>query len=103
MWRQSHTNFILAKFCDENNTYPQILSELAEKNAKFSEALKRAKAHQEAVIAEGGLTGEFNPAVTIFSLKNVAGWRDEQKHEWSGNVTVELVSYASEAKDTPAP
>lgn len=77
-WSEVHTNFLLAKFCDEHNVYPDLLSRLAKRNKGFRRALKKAKAHQEAVLSEGGVNGEFNPAVTIFLLKNVAGYRDKK-------------------------
>jgi hypothetical protein len=92
VWRRSHTNFLLAKFCDENDVYPELLSRLANKNRKFRQALKAAKAHQEAVLSEGGINGEFNPAVTIFLLKNVAGYRDKQE-----------VDHTTKGKELPTP
>ena len=94
-WRMSPTNFLLVKFCDENDIYPALLSRLADKHDNFYQALKRAKAHQEAVVAEAMLAGEMPAAGAIFALKNLAGWRDEHKHEVQGNITIELVKFTS--------
>lgn len=106
-WRRIHTNFLLAKFCDEQDIYPQLLSELAHKNERFSEALKAAKAHQEAVLSEGGLMGEHNPSMAIFLLKNVAGYRDKQDIDHtSGGNPIPILSHVqpdnSDTQDTGA-
>lgn len=102
-WRSSHTNFLLSKFCDEHDVYPALLSRLAKKHDVFSQALQRAKVHQEAVIVEGMLNSELNAIGSIFTLKNVAGWRDKKDidHTSKGDkidkVRVEVVNGSSQS------
>lgn len=45
-------------------------------NERFLVAYKKAKKTVEWKIAYGGLSGRLNTAMAIFTLKNVAGWRD---------------------------
>lgn len=44
----------------------------------FSNAYKKAKEFQEACLVEGAIAGAFNPAFSIFTAKNVLGWRDNK-------------------------
>jgi hypothetical protein len=39
------------------------------------------------------IKGTMNPAATIFTLKNVAGWRDKTDHNMAGDVTLNIVNY----------
>lgn len=97
-WSQAHTSCYLETFCATHRTYPQRLSEFAEKNPKFAEALKVAKASCAAHLAEATAGGEMPPAFGIFALKQ-HGWRDKHEVEHSGpsggaipfQVTVNLV------------
>lgn len=50
-------------------------------NRYFPELKKEFKQIQSDVIAQGGMKGKYNPAMSIFSLKNWCGWSD------SGQVT----------------
>lgn len=82
----SHTDFLLSSFCVKNGLWPQRLSEWAEENEVFAEALKKAKARQEQILSEGALVGEFNPGAAIFLLKNVANMSDRVQEEKTGEV-----------------
>ena len=84
-WSKVHTSCYLESFCAKNETYPQKLSELAQKSEKFSEALKRARASCASNLAEATAGGEMPPAFGIFALKQ-HGWRDKQEVEHSGEV-----------------
>ena len=47
----------------------------------FPELKKEFEQIQSDVIAQGGMKGKYNPAMSIFSLKNWCGWSD------SGRIT----------------
>jgi hypothetical protein len=52
-----------------------------EKKEGFSDTIKNAKNRIENWVEEHSLTGELNPAVSIFNLKNNFGWTDKQEIE----------------------
>lgn len=54
------------------------------KHPDFSDAYKRAKDYQEALLSEGTLAGAYNPTFAIFTAKNVLGWRDKTEQEITG-------------------
>ena len=76
------------EFCLERNYSPQRISEFAKINTLFSEALKRLEAKQELNIVKGALSNKLNASFAIFTLKNVAGWRDVQEHKGSVSIKV---------------
>lgn len=51
----------------------------------FSYAYKRAKDFQEALLVEGAMAGAFQANFSIFTAKNVLGWRDKTETEITGN------------------
>ena len=80
-WMKRPSNYWLGDFAINvagcSRTY---LADLAreQRSRRFSDTYKKAKAMQEAKIVKGGLTGKLNPTMAIFTLKNVAGWRDSK-------------------------
>lgn len=74
----------LAGFCCMVKIHRDTLVEWAKKYPDFSVAVKEAKDHQERILVENGLAGATPPAMTIFILKNLAGYRDQQSIEHSG-------------------
>ena len=83
----------LARFAAENGICRDTLHRWAnEKDAdgnilrpEFSDAYKRAKDLQEANLVEGAMAGAYPPAFSIFTAKNVLGWRDRQEVEHSSD------------------
>lgn len=75
----------LQEFCGKRRYSSQRWSEW-KKQPDFTEALKSevveavgmCKDKFTLAMIKGGLSGKFDKAVTIFALKNVAGWRDER-------------------------
>lgn len=53
-------------------------------HAEFSNAYKRAKEFQESILVEGAMAGAFQANFSIFTAKNVLGWRDKVEQELSG-------------------
>ena len=77
----------LNKFTVDRGYYPDIITRPEWiKNEKFLKALKTAKALLEYKLTVGCLANKLNPAMAIFALKNVAGWRDGAYLEHSGTV-----------------
>jgi transposase len=54
------------------------------KHSDFSYAYKRAKEYQEAILVEGAMAGAFQSNFSIFTAKNVLGWRDKIDQEITG-------------------
>ena len=54
------------------------------KHPDFSYAYKRAKEFQEAILVEGAMAGAFQANFSIFTAKNVLGWRDKIDQEITG-------------------
>lgn len=59
---------------------------------EFSYAYKRAKEYQEAILVEGAMAGAFQANFSIFTAKNVLGWRDKMEQEITGADGSPLVS-----------
>ena len=58
---------------------------------EFSALLKKCIDKKEAALERGTLKGELNPAMAIFSLKQM-GWKDKQELEHSGETGVRIVN-----------
>jgi len=50
----------------------------------FSDAYKIARQLQESVLVEGATAGVYNANFSIFTAKNVLGWRDKTEQEITG-------------------
>lgn len=78
---------ILAEFAYQNElTRPWMYDQ-----SQLATLIKRCIDKKEAALERGTLKGELNPAMAIFSLKQM-GWRDKQEVEHSGGTknTVDL-------------
>ncbi len=65
------------------DTSRQTLCEYEER-AEFIDTIKRAKDKCEKQIEVMALKGKYNPAFSIFNLKNNYGWRDKNESEVYG-------------------
>lgn len=61
-----------------------------EKQAEFSDTIKKAKQRVESYIEEHSLTGELNPTVCIFNLKNNFGWKDRTEVDNNVNANINI-------------
>ena len=68
--------FWLSDFALQRRWAPQMLSQFAAKSEKFNLALKYGHEMQARDLAQGAARGHYAQAITIFTLKNVAKWRD---------------------------
>jgi hypothetical protein len=75
---------VIQTFCAEHHIWQQRLDEWPE----FAETIKICKNKATAYLIENGIKarGGLKPAVVIFTLKNIAGWRDKVDVEHSGAI-----------------
>ena len=74
----------LARFASMIEVNKDTLIEWTKVHPEFSDAYKRAKDLQEANLIEGTLSGAYQPSFSIFTAKNVLGWRDKTEQELTG-------------------
>lgn len=77
-------------FARLNKFSAQRMSEFANNNELFSEALKRFEDIQQYKIIIAGMAGKINTTMAIFTLKNVAGWRDVSERVNSGKIDINM-------------
>ena len=83
----------------------QRCSEFAKKNEDFAEALKKLHDLQIVRLVNGALKNKLNLTMAIFTLKNVAGWRDNRDLRVNGELKggetrIVLVAHENEKNDT---
>lgn len=82
-WFSQPANFWLKDFAIAKGFSWDSFKEVGTKNEKFILALKKARDMQESKLVKMGFSKKFNPAMAIFALKNVAGWRDKTETDLS--------------------
>lgn len=88
-WAQHPSSLVLEQFCAQNGLYPELISRFADRNERFSQALKRAKASCVSHAVEALASGAA-PAGMIFLLKNISDMRDRKEVEHTGDVKLLL-------------
>jgi len=63
-------------WCLEVGITQETMNQWADIYPAFSEAYKQTKKIQERIVADGMLRGIYNSTGCVFTLKNIAGWRD---------------------------
>lgn len=66
---------------------------------EFSDAYKAAKLRQEEILVANGLQGNYEQTFTIFTMKNVCGWRDKHDVEHTGAGGTDLFKNLSQVSD----
>jgi DNA-binding XRE family transcriptional regulator len=66
------------------------------KHPEFSVAYKQAELFQERILIQNALTGRYNAAFSIFTAKNVIGWRD--KHDV--NLNTDFAGFLKSLEDS---
>jgi len=79
-------------------SYRDTFNDWAKKFPDFSDALKTAKELEVERIRTNGHLGLYNCAFSIFTLKNIAGWRDTQEVKHSGEVEFALADKIKQAR-----
>jgi hypothetical protein len=69
----------LAGFACEIDVCRDTIHEWTRNYPEFSDAIKRAKEHQERILVENGLRGGYAPSFAIFTAKNIVGWKDKSE------------------------
>ena len=80
-WLREEDNFYLKGFTFDKPYSFYQLSEWARRSKYFSQALKKAHEIQEYKLVQNATENKFNSTFVIFTLKNIAGWRDQRKEE----------------------
>lgn len=75
IWIQDEENWWLGEFAAKHKLHRQLFPDFSERNEKFCRSYASAKQIQENRIVKKGMDGK-NPAFVIFTLKNVAKWRN---------------------------
>jgi hypothetical protein len=79
-WISKPQNYFLKRFALERGYSPVRFAEFADKSPIFSEAFERVKLWQETKMAEGAMTGLFNPGFTKFIMsRNCKGYEERPR------------------------
>lgn len=82
----SQTNF--CEWLEANRSPVTVRTIYNALNKYFPDVKKDYEQLQSDLLAEGAMTGKYNPTMTIFTLKNWCNWRDKQETEISGGMTL---------------
>ena len=85
--------FLFISFASWMGVHSTTVSEYA-KFPEFTETVKNIQQMAEIALIEGGMTGRYNPSMSIFLAKNNHGYTDQQHLEVSGKLDL-----ATMAKD----
>ena len=85
-YAQGHPLPLKQDFASQNKFASEMMSRFASSNDKFHQALKRFEDIQQKKIISAAMLNKINTTFAIFTLKNVAGWRDVQEIK-GGNIT----------------
>ena len=71
----------MARFAASIGVHRATLLEWCDSQPAFFDAYKEAQSLQEAWLVEGAMVGAYVSNFSIFTAKNVLGWRDKQPDE----------------------
>ena len=74
-------NFWIKDYAILNKFPSEYITIWAEANEYFSQSLKKVKDIQESKLVKIGMTKGSNYVFVIFTLKNVAKWRDQEAND----------------------
>ena len=80
-WLKQDNNFFLVGFCTDKSYSWEQFCKWARRSKHFSRTLKKAHDIQKDKIVKGMASGKMNSTACIFTLKNIAGWRDNRQEE----------------------
>ena len=86
VFHSEHSIMIMEQLCAAERLPVQYISEFSKKNKKFSEAIKEIEPAMTARLFESAYSGEGNPAIGIFALKNAGTkWKDKREEDVTHN------------------
>lgn len=101
-WFKEHGDAVsLGAFCWDNKIPKEYLSKFGKKSQYFGYCLSTVKSLLETRLLSLGLAGEIDKVMAIFSLKNVAGWRDKKEINNNIEVTSKVVELQLPKKRAP--
>ncbi|MBQ1570620.1 MAG: hypothetical protein IIZ78_05795 [Clostridiales bacterium] len=71
---------IVAEYAHMNNITRQYLYEIAKKDERLSDAIKKISEAKEVMLEQKAIKGQYNASMAIFSLKQL-GWKDKQEEK----------------------
>lgn len=80
----------LAGWCGKMRISRSTLHEWVANHPKFSDAYKTCKEMQEEALVQGAISGAYATAFSVFTAKNVLGWRDKQPDEVEEQKPIEI-------------
>lgn len=91
---------MLVAFARKIGVAHDTLHEWVKVHPDFSVAYKQAKDLQERFVVLNALKGNFDSRFSIFTLKNISGWREKTEITGSdgGPLTIEIVKFDDEIK-----
>lgn len=92
LFMKSPQGIWLKDFALNQDFDPAVLSDLADKNAYFSQALKKAKAIQESKIFKMSFGNKANATMGIFALKNCHEWKDGREFTGDPNRPINITT-----------
>lgn len=91
------------EFCAQRGYSAEKLAHFGKINKHMEAALKKMEYIQETKIVKGALAGKLNATFAIFTLKNVAGWRDADILDKAKSVLFKIVRTPESAKELHEP
>ena len=83
---QDHTIMILEQLCGIHKIPMEYISRFSKSNEKFCQAIKSIEPRLTSRLFESAYTGEGNPTIGIFALKNAGTkWRDKTEQDITHN------------------
>ncbi len=85
-WLQDLSHVWFKDFALDNDIDPDLLSEWANENERFSGVYRLAKHRQESRLVNGGLMNVYNGSIVKLVLANAHGWKtDKTETKLSGD------------------
>ncbi len=78
-WMKFPDSIWYKDFALERGYLPDLLSDWAKTNEKFSRVYRKSQEWQQSKLLKGGLLNHFNAGFTKFVMGNTCGWYDKQQ------------------------
>lgn len=84
-WMKRPDSIWYKDFALERGFLPDLFSEWAQTNEKFSRVYKKSQEWQQSKLVKGGLLSEYNAGFCKFVMSNTCGWTEKQQSQISGD------------------